>query len=85
MSELQIPADFRDVRPLSHGSEQGVSRRDLCSSVKSVDVFLRNLRNLWFFLAKAESLRPRITRSVTDVHGFLGRQGRQDDAKTAKK
>jgi len=29
---------------------------NLCSSVKSVDVFLRNLRNLWFSLAKAEQL-----------------------------
>ena len=29
---------------------------NLCQSVKSVDLFLRNLRNLWSLLAKAEQL-----------------------------
>ncbi len=35
-----------------------VSAFNLGSPVKSMDAFLRNLRNLWFFLAEAEQLQP---------------------------
>ncbi len=50
----------RAPRPPSNGSKCGAFPRfspNLCQSVKSVDVFLRNLRYLWFLLTEAEQLR----------------------------
>ena len=78
-----MATDFRGFlrgQAVSNGSEPGAFSRfllNLCQFVKSVDVFLRNLRNLWFSLAEAERLRsrrrnrPRMTRMATDFRGFL--------------
>ena len=72
-------ADFWDAKaanrvpkPPGNGWKCGAFPRfspNLCQSVKLVDVFLRNLRNLWFLLTEAEQL-PRGTE--TPAHYPIG-------------
>ncbi len=49
----------RVPKPPGNGSKGGAFPRfspNLCQSVRSVDVFLQNLRHLWFLLTEAEQL-----------------------------